>query len=71
MTIAEIQKVLKSSFKNGFYLRRSSFVHLEVFVNKEGNVFHVIKDENGNIVKVQKTQFYPSEHLAEDWEIVL
>lgn len=71
MTIAEIQKALKQSFKNGFYLRRPSFVHLEIFINKEGKVFHVIKDDNGNITKVQKTQIYPSEAMAEDWEIVV
>lgn len=70
MTIAEIQKVLKSSFKNGFYIRRPQFVFSEVFINKNGNVFHITKDENGNITKVTDTQIYPNEVSLADWEIV-
>ncbi len=70
MTIAEIQKVLKSSFKNGFYIRRPSFVHIEMFINKEGKVFHITKDEDGSVKTVYSSQIYPSEEIAKDWEII-
>ena len=66
MTIAEIQKVLRTSFKNGFYIRRPSFVELdiEIYINKAGMSYHC---QNGKVWIVELTR---RETEVNDWEIV-
>lgn len=66
MTIAEIQKVLKTSFKNGLYIRRPHFVELdiEVYINKNGKTWQLVDD------MVFEVELMQSELNATDWEIV-
>lgn len=66
MTISEIQKVLKTSFKNGLYIRRPHFVELdiEVYINKNGKTWQMV---DGMVFVVELMQ---SELNATDWEIV-
>ncbi|UYE98848.1 hypothetical protein XbC2_426 [Xanthomonas phage XbC2] len=67
MTIAEIQKVLRTSFKNGFYIRRPHFVELgiEVYINKDGKTWQLVDG------KVFEIYLMNHELKLEDWEIVV
>lgn len=64
MTLQEISKVLKSSFKNGVYLRRPHYVGVELYFNKNGDAWHV------ESAYTFKADIMPSEYAATDWEIV-
>lgn len=66
MTISEIQKILKTSFKNGLYIRRPHFVELdiEVYINKNGKTWQLVDD------MVFDVELMQSELNATDWEIV-
>lgn len=66
MTISEIQKILRTSFKNGLYIRRPHFVELdiEVYINKNGKTWQMV---DGMVFVVELMQ---SELNATDWEIV-
>lgn len=66
MTISEIQKLLKTSFKNGFYIRRPHFIKdgIELYIDKQNNVYHL---SNGKVLSVG---FMILELEVHDWEIV-
>jgi hypothetical protein len=66
MTIAEIQQLLKTSFKNGFYIRRPHFIEhgIELYIDKRNNVYQLT---NG---KVLKDDFMNIELEVQDWEII-
>lgn len=66
MTISEIQTVLKTSFKNGFYIYRPAFAFdgIELYINKENKVWQI---QNGKVFSVDLMQH---ELKAQDWVIV-
>lgn len=65
--LSDINKTLKTSFKNGFYIRRETFVDsMNIFINKEGKTWHV--DWNSGIVS--ETELMNHELSSTDWEIV-
>jgi hypothetical protein len=66
MTIAEILKVLNSSFKNGLYIRRPHFEQLDIvlYINKNGKTWQLI---DGHVYEVELMQL---ELNISDWEIV-
>lgn len=67
MTLSDINKTLKSSFKNGFYIRRATFVDsMNIFINKEGKTWHV----DWNSGTVSETELMNHELSSNDWEIV-
>ncbi len=66
MTIQEIQKVLSTSFKNGVYIRRPNYVGVELYINKNGEVWHVETEQHYTF----KDSLQPGERMATDWEIV-
>lgn len=66
MTINEIQKILKTSFKNGYYITRPSYdTIIQVYINKNGNTWHC---QDGMVFSTELTKF---ELIVDDWEIVL
>lgn len=66
MTLTEIQKALRSSFRNGLYIRRPSFNCIELYISKSGKVWQIEKS-NGNTFE---TEFMKYEFNLDDWEIV-
>lgn len=66
MTIAEIQKILRTSFKNGFYIRRPHFEQLgiEVYIDKNGKTWQFVDE------RVFEINLMNHELKFEDWEIV-
>ena len=66
MTINEIKKVLKTSFKNGVYIRRPNFNKIELYINKDGKSWQVDKLSG----KVFKTDLMNHELTHNDWEII-
>lgn len=66
MTLQEISKVLKTSFKNGFYIRRPNFDGVELYFNKNGEAWHIELNVNYTF----KADIMPAEREADDWEIV-
>lgn len=66
MTISEIQKTLRTSFKNGFYIRRPHFerVGIEVYINKSGKTWQFV---DGMVYEIHLMEH---ELKIEDWEIV-
>ena len=67
MTITEIEKVLSTSFKNGFYIRRPFFSGYELYINKASEVWHV--SSNGEVSKTELMSF-EVDGKCKDWEIV-
>lgn len=66
MTIAEIQQLLKISFKNGVYIRRPHFIEhgIELYIDKQNNVY---QRTNNKVIKVSLMVL---ELEVRDWEII-
>lgn len=64
MTISEIKNFLKTSFKNGVYIKRPFFNGIYLYINKDGVVWQFQHD------LVMKIELMKHELTISDWEII-
>lgn len=77
MTIDEIKKILKRSFKNGVYITNDVIPHnmgkfgiFELYLTVDGNVYDVQFSPDRSTSKVVSTVLNDNEIAYDKWEII-